>query len=309
MYLPIGFWQDLVAYVSLFLVLAGFVGNILTFKIYWSFLNKNSMSLYFRTISVVNAYQLLHMLRHIISGNFYWDFKLTGGLACKLTDFSQYGFNAIPGWILVLIALDRLRNITKSKKFSFFCKRHFQWLVIILLFISQPVYYSYLIWNSRLEANDSWSNDSTSKLACVNHAAQLLSWLDLVNSTILPFMFMIVLTTLLIYYIKTSRSRVYVRRLSSIKANNKTSRDRKFAITSVSLNLLYLIINLPGVVYNVLYAYSNINSHELNTFLSFTTTNIFYSLYVVDFYVQLLVNSVFRKKFLLLCKFKSNKRQ
>lgn len=215
MFLQIAIWQNLVVYASLFLALAGFVGNILTYIIYWLFLYKNTISLYFLTISVVNTYHLLHMLRNSAKIKLDWDLRLTSDLACKITDFSHFGFNAIPGWLLVFISLDRLTNITNSKKFSFLCKRPFQWLLIIVLFMTQPMLYSYMVWKSRLELtainmNDSWSNDSVSELACVNDALKLLSWIDLANSTILPFVLMTVLTIMLVYHIKNSRNKVNI---------------------------------------------------------------------------------------------------
>jgi hypothetical protein len=61
------FFQDFIVYFSLLMIVLGFVGNLFTFKIYHnSALNKNTLSLYFRTISVHNNYQLLHMLRQTI---------------------------------------------------------------------------------------------------------------------------------------------------------------------------------------------------------------------------------------------------
>ena len=124
----------------------------------------------------------------------------------------------------------------------------------------------------------------------------IYSWMDLLNLTILPFSLMIVFATLLIITIFQSRLRIL--RMSAIQDRNRLNKDIKFAVTSILLNFIFIILNLPICVANlffeVFYSY-------YDAFLS-----IYYISYCINFYILAVFNSVFKKELFLLfkCKWK-----
>lgn len=134
----------------------------------------------------------------------------------------------------------------------------------------------------------------TANYVCSSHNAHILYWLDLMGAALVPFSLMIVIDVVLIVFIFKSRKRV-----KALVADNQkiSSRDRKFSITSISLNFIILIFNAPTTIYSMLQIdQSNSQTLLVQNFFHF----LFYSHYALGFYVQIMVNSIIRKEFLLM---------
>jgi hypothetical protein len=179
--------------------------------------------------------------------------------------------------------------------------------------------------------------------------------MDLFNSTVLPFFFMTLLSFVVIYVVKRSRSRVGAGINISIAPKNTLThteavadstmmmakratvftlalatkendfsssivkgggnyavvsnntylstktRDRKFAITILALNLIFLLLNLPITIYDQYTSFVNVDS-EVNAILSYLFMNLWYLYYVIGFYAHMAVNNVFRNEFFVLLK-------
>ena len=105
---------------------------------------------------------------------------------------------------------------------------------------------------------------------------------------------MVILNGISILAIYASRIRV-IQNLTA--AENRTRRrDALYVITAISLNLIWLLINLPMCVIAFSTGWSGF------TFL--VVVYIFYSSYAVNFYVVLCSNSLFRREFLTMFKLK-----
>lgn len=130
---------------------------------------------------------------------------------------------------------------------------------------------------------------------CSSRDYKLLYWLDLFAAAIVPFSFMIVIDAVLIVSIFRSRQRI---RLLVADIRRISSKDRKFSITSISLNFVILIFNAPTTIFSMLHIgedYAQLPTVRLlQNFFHF----LFYSHYALGFYVQLAVNSIIRKEFL-----------
>lgn len=130
---------------------------------------------------------------------------------------------------------------------------------------------------------------------CSSRDYKLLYWLDLFAAAIVPFSFMIVIDAVLIVSIFRSRQRI---RLLVSDIRRISSKDRKFSITSISLNFVILIFNAPTTIFSMLHIgedYAELPTVRLlQNFFHF----LFYSHYALGFYIQLAVNSIIRKEFL-----------
>lgn len=127
--------------------------------------------------------------------------------------------------------------------------------------------------------------------------------MDLFNSTLIPFIVMFGLSLAIILKIRKSRNRIHANNQHQSRVNSK---DRKFAITSIALNIAFLAFNLPSAIWNLYGFYSNIwNDYpELANLLQYFIYTIFFTYYGINFYVQFFVNSVFRNQFLKRVKLK-----
>lgn len=122
-----------------------------------------------------------------------------------------------------------------------------------------------------------------------------LQWMDFFNSTIVPFIFMILLSIALIHTVRASRLRVH----SNASSSSQSKRDNRFAISVISLNLIFFILNLPIVIYDLI----SVNTQTSELF-DFVVEFLYYSYYASNFYVQLFVNSEFKREFLKLLNLK-----
>jgi hypothetical protein len=122
--------------------------------------------------------------------------------------------------------------------------------------------------------------------------------MDLFNSTAIPFIGMLILSILLIYNVRLSRIRVHgtnvmtsvsTSRLKSLKSDNR------LAISVISLNSLFFILNLPIVVYDIFTA--NVTPDYLT---DYAVNILYYAYYSIGFYTQMVVNREFRLEFLRL---------
>jgi hypothetical protein len=289
--------KESLAYLSLLIIIMGLLGNSFTFIVYYKALSKNTLSLYFRTISVVNSCMLiLFSLREAIILKFNWDFVDVNGWTCRVVVYIGYSLGAMPAWLLVAVSIDRLVNIKFPRKFLFVFNKAFQLGLIATICAYNFIYYAYLIGTYDLhmgisidavESEKNWTCEST-----LQHVA---NWMDILNSTILPFVFMTIFSIVLIISVRKSRSRL---RTVSFKISNNERRDRKFAVTSLSLNALFLVLNLPITIINVLIT-SNIEiDSNMSQLLVFAFSAWYSAFYAVDFYVQIWTNKIFRKNFL-----------
>jgi hypothetical protein len=160
-----------------------------------------------------------------------------------------------------------------------------------LIFYSQRY-----IYNKVQEIKNSMNE---SKLNCVidesyNRAYYIFKWIDLVNSSLLPFFLMFFNSIFLSYCIFRARKRVIIGKVTFVAANTekrKLKRDIRFTITLISLNIVFIALNFPINICLL--------SDCSNLFFSITDT-LYYCTYVVNFFIYFMANSIFRKEFLLM---------
>ena len=125
-----------------------------------------------------------------------------------------------------------------------------------------------------------------------------LQWLDLFNSTLIPFILMLILSIILIYFVRTSRIRVYGSDSSLSHGRGsifRLKRDNRLTKTVISLNLIFFALNLPIVIEQILIVNQNISS-----LIDYAVFLLFYIYYAATFYTQIIVNSEFRNELLKL---------
>lgn len=206
-----------------------------------------------------------------------------------------YFAGPVSSWTLVVVSIDRLLAIACPMRFPLVSQRRFQIFIIVLVYLYNMAYYSYLLVDNNLYYEEKFDNATNTTISGINCDVSddiLLYWLDLVNSSLLPFFSMMLTSFITIVFILKSR-----KKFSSIAIKSrKLVRDRKFAITSISLNVLFLILNMPSPVYGVFVNYVKIDA-LLNNFLGYFSLCCYYSYYATSFYMQLAVNSIVRERF------------
>lgn len=115
----------------------------------------------------------------------------------------------------------------------------------------------------------------------------VLGYLDLSNRVIMPSILMVLFTILIILAIFYSRKKVS----SSIQNNNRLKKDIRFAILSIILNIVYILLSLPVSIVVLFPDYSTNQLYILVNYLYFAA-------YMVNFFLMISINSLFRSEFI-----------
>ncbi len=172
------------------------------------------------------------------------------------------------------------------------------------------VNYSYLFF-SYLHLSIEYDNHTKTNVTVYSCSAyettSILSWLDLFNSTLIPFTLMILFTTITLKSLFQKRRRfkfknsspsnnIHKRVSSKGMAHFQRLKDVKFAFTSITLNVIFLVLNIPFCIFSLTTIYVSIDINYLILFKSIIF--VFYYLnFATVFYVNIIVNSMFKNEF------------
>lgn len=255
-----------------------------------------SSSFYMRAMCLADCAVIAYMVIFLSNNGFGFRLDSVSDAACKIRGMLNYVPIALSAWIEALICLDRLLTIVAPGHFKILTKKLFWYssvafLLIYNLAIYSPNWYFYQLPPSNPNETRlcSWDDDYYA----------ILGWIDLFNSTIVPFILMLLSTIGISLKLTKSRSKVASSGDSQLKARKK--RDLMFAITSISLNMFFLICNIGIVVFSKLGDYG-IVSRGRNPYLFAFVIFFLFTNYTGKFYLYLIVNRTFRIELLkLLC--------
>ena len=305
------------------IIMVGIIGNVLAFLVYSrKFFSKTSCGFYFKAISISDTIYLVLFFIEFMALSLDIDLKVYSDVSCKLIWFLSYIPPTISSWIEALVSFDRMINITAPKRLLFLRRRKFSNVLLIAVIAVQTIIYTPLLHffglvemtiddpmdfdsSNLTNVSDLNRRNSSTTYMCTMKSqtfAGILSLYDLIYSTLAPFAVMSISTTaILIKVYNTRRNMTANAELKVLPHSHstKTSRDHKdfqFAITSVSLCLLYFFLNIGITSFNLLSAFDLID-YEIFELLFSIALVVCVSDYSLKFYVYLLVNSHFRAEF------------
>ena len=291
-----------------FVLVVGAVGNFFSFIIFSrDKFRKTSFSLYFRVLAICDTLTLLFSINETQNDLFDLDLENRSNIWCKTVKFWQYSIAPVSGWLLVVISIERMLSIIRPNKFLFLKKNRTQVTICCVNLAYNLIFYIPLIIYKEHKAikNLNSSNSSEIIYKCVNlEEEKVVDWTDLFNSTILPFLMMAISTSITVTKLFKSRAKAiaYIKS-SSAKSFKLKQRDIRFAVTSVVLNVLFFVFNLPVCVFYLVNNY--ITLEDVDASLVYSITLICYYLnFSVVFYVNLFSNRYFRHELLVFLRFR-----
>ncbi len=303
--------KTIIVYSFFVIVIIGIIFNSLTFIIFSRKRFKQTVFYtYFRCLIISDTICLIMPINKVLEYNYNIYIEKMSTFLCKSRVYLPYSISPISGWILVIISLDRWIIITNLYKFELRKKFWFQILICFLIFVFNFAVYSPGLM-FRLEKNTDLSNltnQTNNDFICSSsNYSKLIQWMDAFEGCIIPFSLMILFTCLTIMFIylsrkKTASSSSIRMPNSNINNNNKQStmkkRDVRFAIVSVILNVIFLMLNSP---YTFLNLFDDFISNQSISELSESIRLFFYYLnFSITFFINFYVNSTFRDEFLIL---------
>ena len=297
---------------SIVLVLGAF-GNIFSFIIFSrDKFRKTSFSLYFRVLAISDTLTLFYTINDIQNEVLDLDLKKSSYFWCKTANYWLYSISPVSGWLLVVISIERMLSIIKPNKFLFLKKKQTQATICCVNLAFNLIFYIPLIVYKDYQEIKNTNDTNSTEIAyeCVDlEELNIVNWLDLFNSTILPFLMMAICTSITVKRIFKSRAKAtaYIKDTSAKHENAQSyklkQRDIKFAVTSVVLNVLFFVCNLPSCVFYLVKDYIYIEDVDENLIYSITVLFYYFNFSVV-FYVNLLSNHFFRHELLVFLRFR-----
>ena len=282
--------------VLLIITIIGIIGNIISFIIFSrKTFRKSPVSIYCSALALfdtsVIAFSVLIDIYYIL-----YDFYLLNysDFICAFFGYGYYTLGSIPGWILVAFTIDRTLNLKKVSNNSM--KRPIWHYMIILgiclahflIYIEVPIYLRL----SPLEFNGSRVYFcETTELSF----GQILNVLYGIQSNIIPFLIMIISSVITIKKLRDSSRSVEM--IGSV-AEKRKSRDRKFAITSITFNVLFIVLKMPFLVSTL------IGYKVVSFYLYQISLDLFFFYFSISFFVHFFTNSLFRRELYILLRFR-----
>lgn len=161
--------------------------------------------------------------------SFGLDPKSLNNASCKIFWYLLYLLCATSSWIETFIAFERCISIAFVNRFQVLTKRAFQYAMIFSLLVYNLALYSSIPYFFQTGSNDTTNGSSSDLVVGVCEPSDsyyyfILSWADLLNSTIVPFMIMISCSITTIRCLVRSRKRAAIASSHNTSALASTSR-------------------------------------------------------------------------------------
>ena len=171
----------------------------------------------------------------------------------------------------ITIAFPNLKKINKNLEILF---------VIVFNFVYLSPYAILCEKKQGQYSNATGSNESIS----ICQYPEFYIDIELVISILIPFIAMLVFSILLVKVILQVRLRIL--NINNRRDRNRLKKDIKFAVTNISLNIMFICLDLPFFIIVIL----KMDTIILNNFHALT--------FCMNFYVLFITNSIFRHEIL-----------
>ena len=219
------------------------------------------------------------------------NFATLSDFSCKLWNFCNYSFATVSSYLIVYISLERCISLIQPAWKFILRKRKSQLIwYLIVIFVCLVYYLPAGLYFKIISISDDGRFTTTCDFADIN-AQLLISYMDLIARAVVPFFLMIVCSVTLIYSLFKSRLRVVENFLA--EENQSFYRELRLAVSSISLNIIYIATQLPISITIFQSQYYSNFIYELSFYL-------FYFSYAINFYIILATNSLFRSRFISL---------
>lgn len=277
----------------------GIVGHVISFIVFSrKTFQKNSISTYLCALSVFYCFNLPQVINYILLKGFNYSFPALNDSICKFWSYLPEIYSSVPAWILVAFSLDKYLSIRISSK-TIFNKKWFQLAIvfgIVLFDLSAYMWIPILI--KRTESQPGVYSCGVSFDRSLFSEFMILFALE---SCAVPFVAMIILSILTIRLLIQSRRKV--ERIGRVDKERK-SRDFRYALSSITLNILFVVLKTPTMLYYLLNAYNLVS----NVYFS-QIAILFFNINASDsLIVHLISNSLFRQEFFILFRLRKKNR-
>lgn len=242
----------------------------------------------YRFLFITDTVYLFSILKTNIQVVYGVDIVTLSNLSCKLFTYFLNALASVPPMLLVYISIERFLSIKKADKSHLLRNKTSQRIYFLAIICFNFIFYMPVLLIYELkEAHNSSMSDP---VCTFSDSGNILFVMIFTNRIFLPFLLMFTATILLIQTIFSSRNRIQAN--YTFRENYRFRKDVKFAFTSITINIMFIILNLPFILVYFLFRFDMI--------MLVLTLNLFLISYAINFYLILVSNYLFRKQFFLL---------
>ena len=232
------------------------------------------------------------MLPNYLNFAFNWNISIANLFSCKLYFYLNYSLSSISPMLLAYISMERFFSMKYPIRKTFLRKTSIQLIFLILIItLNLCLYLPIPILVDIIQLNQSLNETFLNCNFKVKKYQDLINYIDLANRAILPFIYIFIFTCLLLRNIFAIRKKICKIFLSELNVSFK--REIRLAITSVLLNLIYILLQLP---ISIVALFPNDYSDLFYMFIYY----LFYTSYSINFYAILFSNKLFHNEFIKL---------
>ena len=280
------------------IIALGIIGNVLSFLVFSRrAFDKTPIQTYGRALAIFDCFTIIQLTTQILALYFNIDLFLKSNLSCKLLYYAIDGLAPNSSWILVLLSIDTVISISilpsSNKLVDFIRRKNVRISIILLTVLLHLSIFSLIPIELEIVNVTKFGTYNSTIESCDLHNirnAKTLAILYFVQANFIPFF----LTTLTTVIISVSLYRSRKKSLNMKSSKLRKSRDRKFALNSIALNVIFILLTSP-LVFS--YIFSTYNYYD--AFMIEKATAIFFDMnFSIHFVTHFVVNSLFRKEFL-----------
>ncbi len=228
------------------------------------------------------------LIRNILSVLLY-DLSIS---FCKLGYFLDFFLLSVANYILAFISMERFLSIRFSKLKTL--KKRFNQFIFIFIIIA----YNFLLYSPTIYFASFVNKTNSSACDYIKKEYDnLMSLMDLINSSLMPFLIMFMFSGLLIQTVLKSRLRLL--NLANQRDRIKLRKDIQLSVSLVVFNLAFLLLNAPHTIYHLVSTNANTDLHDTVKYISSIS-------FCIDFYILFVLNSIFRKNVISIFHFVRN---
>ena len=242
-------------------------------------LSKVPISFMFKLLAINNLINFINFGLWSFDGLDQLNLDSSTVASCKIIALNAFLVIASNNWILVFISLDRLIMILYPIKPKIFRNKYIYVFISFIIYVYNLLFYIPVILHFDLIENSTYCFLPNMKYI------QIIFYMNILNSIMLPFGLMFCLSVFIIIALKKSKNKLLDASNLAIKKNN---RNLKLSTTILALNLVFLFFWIPYIISCILV---DISVRDFSHFF-------IYIHHSTDFFVYMATNSLTRKEFL-----------
>ena len=268
------------------IIAIGLIGNIISIIVFSrKTFRANSISTYCISLAICECMSIFELIVDIIHLVYNVKAADQNDTNCKIINYIPTQLSTIQACILVAFSVDKLLSM---KSVQIIKKKWFQFSIVASIVLINVLIYIYL--PILIRRREKYPGEFFCDITTIGFYKEFII-VNLLESCLLPFIIMSITSILSIRLLINSRN--CVEKVNGIVMKRRRSRDRKYVISSVAFNIMFIILKLPLMF-----------SFTLSAFFSYYDLYVFRVSFLLNainvsssFLVHFATNSLFRREF------------